>query len=755
VIYDEDPYVTWARQQALVPMPQQIVLPGELAKADPSLPPPPPPPPPQRMMAPGVPVQDEVPQGAVPEQAAPERPPPMQVDAVSQAAPAAQVNDIANVSMEQPQPPPPDVYGGGQVEGQAPDAYLQHMQQVANDESLPSARDHITEDATARAVNAMSPEQLAQYNAHRESAMVLEQARLQHEAELENQRRQAESSQIQQAATAKADADMQDVLTRAHDLSVSSVNPERYKAQRGTGGTIRDMAMLFFSGLGGNADGAMRVLDSRIARDIDSQTTAINNGWKGVDVSRNEIAQEYARHGDLYRAAETVRLAKYQSMLNDIQSQMQLYDPAGSSALRGRAAMDQLQAQMTQAKQALWQQSFKNTLDYMKGEAEYNEKMANIAKTQAETAKLKGQLGGAAKVKPVKFEDVPRTAEQLRQLGVQIPKEVTLPPEGLSLSQAQKIAATAKGVEEWQKASTENKERSIGGVASLALDESGKPKVDFNGKPVMKYDHLKNDDGTDFQPQTKEEALALRKKTAAVNTIQSLMADTIMLRKKYGWSSDLLKSPEWQKMKANWSTILVKQKDLQELGAISESDLKLISGLMGAKDPTQYQDPEPGMIQAFDNTELAYNSDLRPLGYTGPDLHRARPWELPEAEATPEEKSVQAVTAFDPQRSITAKDMQDLRIDLNAPQNHGGGLTTAINEALAREGGVPPRIKAQINALRDMTNDADPKKREFATQALKNISTDALDPNVKAYATANAFDPAAIAAPNLTKEEAR
>jgi hypothetical protein len=230
------------------------------------------------------------------------------------------------------------------------------------------------------------------------------------------------------------------------------------------------------------------------------------------------------------------------------------------------------------------------------------------------------------------------------------------------------------------------------------------------------------------------------------------MADTIMLRKKYGWSSDLLKSPEWQQMKANWSSILVNQKDLQKLGAISASDLELLSGLMGTKDPTEYRDPLPGMVKAFDNAELQYNTTLKKMKYTGPAIRKPRPWEMPEAEATPEQKSVEDITAFDPQRSLTSQDFQDLGVDMSNPAARGSGLSTLIREGLDRHGGVPPRIKQQIDALRYMTNDPDPKKREFAIKSLSDIGKDALDPSVKAYATANAFDPASIVPSSTTRE---
>jgi hypothetical protein len=578
VVYDpyiddeNDPYVAWARENPLA-----LTLPGELSKGTTGEPlplPPPPPPPPQRMGVLGAPVAEEVPMGAIDAPA-----PPMQVDAVSAAAPAATVADIASVSTEQRQVPQSDVYGGGQVEGQTPDAYLEHHAALANDQPLPSMREHELAAATERAVYAMSPEQLAQYNAHRDSAMVLEQARLQHEAELENQRRAVEAFQMQQSATAKADADMQDVLARAHDLANSTTNPERYKAQRGTGGTIRDMAMLFFSGLGGNGDGAMRVLDNRIARDIDAQKTAIDNGWKGVDLSRNEIANEYARHGDMYRAAETVRLAKYQSMLNDIQTQMQLYDPAGSSALRGRAAMDQLSAQIEQAKQAMWQQSFKNTIDYMKAEAEYNEKMAAAQKSQAETAKIRGQIGGKA-TKPLKFEDTPMTLAQLRQLGVPIPPNVAEPPTGLSMNQAKKLAETAKTTEEWNKASRENSPDELN--RKLAVGEI----FDDQGNPVK------------FRDETFAGALANTK--ADVATGVALIDEMIRARNDAGgWTSDLVKSDKWRNAQQAAAAWLLKSKNADQLGVLSGSDLELeMKKLTGGANLTGMRDPIPQLINA-------------------------------------------------------------------------------------------------------------------------------------------------------------
>jgi hypothetical protein len=111
----------------------------------------------------------------------------------------------------------------------------------------------------------------------------------------------------------------------------------------------------------------------------------------------------------------------------------------------------------------------------------------------------------------------------------------------------------------------------------------------------------------------------------------------LRLREQHGWSSDLLKSPEWRQMKTDWAQLMLSKKNIEQLGAISGSDMELMTNALGASDPTAVQDPSEGIRRARHNTVQGFNSALTskrragtpaPKSYRPPDLsHATKPVE--------------------------------------------------------------------------------------------------------------------------------
>lgn len=159
-----------------------------------------------------------------------------------------------------------------------------------------------------------------------------------------------------------------------------------------------------------------------------------------------------------------------------------------------------------------------------------------------------------------------------------------------------KLLAAGQG-----KAAAQVRELGIGGVATAVKDKDDNV-IGIENKP------LTNKDGSLFQAGSPQEAIALRSKKAAVDSIVTMLDEVSRLRTKYGWSSNLFNSKEYQQMKANWSALTLENKELYKLGAISGTDKDLIDGFLGTDDPTKIKDPGAGIAQARKNTLMAFNN---------------------------------------------------------------------------------------------------------------------------------------------------
>ncbi len=197
-------------------------------------------------------------------------------------------------------------------------------------------------------------------------------------------------------------------------------------------------------------------------------------------------------------------------------------------------------------------------------------------------------------------------------------KKIELAQESLKLAQAGRMEeAKALKVQ-----SDEVAKRGIGAPNRARIGEDGKPVIDpKTGLPeVEKGGTLMNKDGTPFLARTPEEGAKLAKMMASTSDVTRLMNNVIHLRDKYGWSSDLFQSPEWQEAQADWAQIILEKKNIDELGVIAGPDMDLMSKALGAKDPTQYRDPTAGIKRGRDNGIVKLNTRLRSERYNGPDI---------------------------------------------------------------------------------------------------------------------------------------
>lgn len=583
---------------------QQFALPGEIAKHGDVNAPLPPPPPPQTIAAPGVPVADEVPQGAVeappltpeeeaqiqiePQQPELQTPPMLNVDAVSGGYTPEQKlrilgeTDARNVTSAEP-PPPPDDY--------------------------------------------LSEEELAQ----KYSALPVEQR--------EAFRRKVEGPKQEMLAAGKLEADTQRLRdaedsARIYQDSVRDAQ-ERAKQLDAEARQIADENPL--DSISGGRK-IMGVLASIVGGFMVNKTGR-NMGLEAVDQIANEAAQlhaqklqlnarqqagigdQIARAGDVSKASEAVRLAVYDGAIKQLETKVQDFDPRGTNAVRMMddiVALKQRRAdalaQYLQGEQKRLEEERKYELDAMKAQGQYAKDMADAQKTGLESQKLAGQLGGGGAVKPQKFEDVPRSLAELRALGVAIPDGVAEPQGGISLTQAKKLADSGKSAEEWAKASRENSPEDR--ARQLSVGEI----VDDQGDPV--------------QFRSTEFAGKLAGTKASVDTVAQYADEMIDLYDKHGFESDFLKSDAWRQAQGAFAAALLEAKNGDQLGALSGSDIDLeAKKITGGVDVTGLRDPTSALQSFKRRMGTKLNAMIRAEAVLPKGRH-VKPWSPPNTAAS-------------------------------------------------------------------------------------------------------------------------
>lgn len=216
----------------------------------------------------------------------------------------------------------------------------------------------------ARAVQQMSSDEYITYKANEQGRLLQEEARRRTQIENENLAREQEAFFSRQQAFTRAQADTNQMLADAQRLANVKIDPDRLVKNLGTAGTI---GMLLASTVGGAMSqytgGKNLALDNfgkRVDADIEAQKLDIANQWRGIETRKGAIAAEFERHGDLYKAQETYRVAAYQSAINSMQSQLQQFDPQGATAIRLRDSLDQAHAIQAKALMDFNQQQFTN-----------------------------------------------------------------------------------------------------------------------------------------------------------------------------------------------------------------------------------------------------------------------------------------------------------------------------------------------------------------------------------------------------------
>jgi hypothetical protein len=474
----------------------------------------------------------------------------------------------------------------------------------------------------------------------------------------------------------------------------------------------------FLGGFNTNGRNAgLEAIDSVIERSIKTQSANLANRKDMLERESNAIADQVARGKSMHDAQETVRLATYDAALSKLSTDVQQFDPRGAQAAKIMEAMGQISAARAAAAAKAQDQDFKQSLDFAKHSLDESKHLLEIEKANAEIAYKDAQtrkLGAGGKAKEIKFGDVPRTGAQLRQLGIPV-EDSQVPPEGLSVNQAENVAKAGKASEDRIKAGRENspEERN----RQFAVGE------------------LVDVDGNSLQFRSVEGAEKVGTLKAAGDFMVQLTDRMDAAYQQHGWSSDLLKSPEWQEAQADLSQYILEKKNLDQLGVLAGPDLGLIQGSYGRLDITGVRDPGPGLRRARENTIEKVNSTVRAQAASGV---KPRRWEPPKprppAPKSPQQESIQRVLTFNPKR-MSSEETKEL-----------GGIGKTMSGAAPT---IPPSYAAAIDRLVSVFNDSSKteKEREEAGAHLDALKTSAKAGAIRDYAVKAASEGALRSVP--------
>lgn len=559
-------------------------------------------------------------------------------------------------------------------------------------------------------IAATNPAQFIEYSNAWQQSRAQHFAREALDAERENQRRIDQNLRDRQDADLASKAKMDTIDADAKALAARPIDPNRWWSSRTTGQQV----FAFIGAIAGGIQSGMRGSSGRnefldrmqgeIDRDIDAQKATLDNAHRGLQFRKGIVSEEFARTGDSFQAAESARLASYAGVLKQLQAEQMLYDPRGTTAMAYAEKINDWVGRMAAARQAAADKAFDAEMKIREQMRKEADTAAAVRKTLLEGDKLKleiAKLGGAGGAKK-KDERQVLSLDYYQRF---FPKAV--PPEPMSIV----------AYEAWLKLKKSGAE-ATGGEVTLSKEALEHGVSD-----------LKTEDGKPFLAQgTPEEVGKLRAGVAATRTLVRLMDEALAIRT--GWTSDLMKSDEWMKLKANWSAAKGVAKEVLGLGALSGPDMELVEEFIGANDPTRLPGIEAGVKKARENVinmtrdKLNANQAHGKVKFDIPYIEPRTPQETAADKA--QKSAIRAPSATDvieaalPRRAKTIDELANEaqygpkpKPDAKAVMREHG-----ISDEEGTSGQISPAKKAHIDGLAADLKSPDKAKRDKAEAQL-------------------------------------
>jgi hypothetical protein len=249
---------------------------------------------------------------------------------------------------------------------------------------------------------------------------------------------------------------------------------------------------------------------------------------------------------------------------------------------------------------------------------------------------------------------------------------------------------------------------------------------------------LKNANDQPWIIPTVDEAKDFRKKKAASDSLVNILDEIRSIRDKVGGESEWGNSPEYQRLQVlKQNLVLLKKQGTQ--GMSSDADMARIEKALGAANPASFRSQAASLDEGREQVVKQLNTEARALGYTGKDIAYADPLSM-KASLTPQQgAATQALTAPSPAQALgrglgLGARGGEIAADLFSELSPEALRAKAAGQSAPAQ--VPQHIRQTIDTLAATLNapGATPYAREQASALLQQLSTDAEDPGVRAYA---------------------
>jgi hypothetical protein len=504
---------------------------------------------------------------------------------------------------------------------------------------------------------------------------------------------------------AKAAQDRQALEMDAKKLAETNIDPEKWWNDRSTGQKVAAFIAAIAGGLvqpHGGRNSGLAAIDTMIDRDIDAQKANMANKRAELQRRGGALNDAAATEAEDYREQTMFRVASYERIKTQISTEMQNFDPRGTSRIKLGEIYVGIEGQRQAALASMQDKRQKQLMEAIKVDQEQQKIDIDRAKMEAaaQAALLKARGGGAKAVKP---DDVVHPRQWYADQGLPVP------PDDKSVKEYKTWQGLTKtGQEIKTNASTQSREELERGIPGL-----------------------KNGDGSAFIAKgTPESIVALRAMKSGTQTAVRLMDEALRVRT--GWSSNTGNSDERKKLKAIWGQAKLAAKDTFKLGAITEADVPLIEGALGTDDPSTWTDPEAGIMTARRLLLNRANTEFEGAGYEGSR------WDIkaPTTRAAVETADDAAFKKAQDENvgSITTFIADEENLD---PAKRGAKKSFRDNEAAWKQaGGIPPSIAANIAKWTSEARGSDEAKSKIARGYLAELTTTGGNDAVKAAARA-------------------
>lgn len=482
------------------------------------------------------------------------------------------------------------------------------------------------------------PEQYAMLRAQHELAAQHEEAAARSKAAVADAQNAEEHARIFSEGRKRATDAMAAVESDARLLDDEKIDPW---ADISTPRRIASVVGAIIGGLvqarSGGTNQGLAAVEHMIDQNIELQKVNLANKRAGISERRNAASRMYDQSGDEFRATEAIRVASWDSAIKGIEAQALNYDPNGTAAYKladivnaAREKRAEAIASMGAAERKAFEENEKRKLEFVKLQQEQL-KIQEAARHNKAAEKVDASRAGAdwlrakndaLRAKTDAAKDAPGPVYSPAQLAQLYPGNPTPP-----------IPMDQRQYKSWLESSKTGTEvvKATGDVERITRENSADERarqlgagdlVDTSGKPLL----FRNP----------ESATRIATRRAATDNVARLIDQIEIARKKYGWSSDLMRSDEWRAAQADMGSLIIEGKTVAELGALSGPDMDLIRKALGTGDPTEMRDPIAGLKQARSNAIGSLNTMLRseaapkvtPKPYAPPKLQELKSEEL-------------------------------------------------------------------------------------------------------------------------------